>query len=265
MTFDTLGNKNNPAVLLMHGMISSSKDCMPFGKHLSDEYYVIMPTLDGHGHDGTDLLTVDKEVEKIIAYLKENNINSLALVQGSSMGAEVALEVRRQAGEAGIPVGHCFFDGGPFFHFTPWFRAIMRKRFTTLVKILDTDDPETAMENLKNNKFLKFVVKDKIEQYDGMIRSMVSERRHFSKLTVENLVNICYKCDLPSFPDEEQKTFTFFFSKEEPAHNSKKRLLKAYPNGVYKDIDGYGHCSYQSVEPKKYADMLKAVISNRCC
>lgn len=93
MTFETLGNKKNPTILLIHGTMSSARDCMTFGQYMSDEYYVIMPTLDGHGHDGTDLLEVDQEAEKIIDYLKENNIHSLSLIQGSSMGAEVALEV----------------------------------------------------------------------------------------------------------------------------------------------------------------------------
>ena len=260
MTFETLGNKNNPAILLIHGMMSSARDCMTFGRYMSDEYYVIMPTLDGHGHDGTDLLEVDREAEKIIAYLKENGIQSLSLIQGSSMGGEVALEVRRQAAANNIPAKLCFFDGGPFFHFTPWFRAIMRKRFTSLVKILDTDDPVKAKENLLNNPFLKFAVKDKLEQYSGLIDSMVKERRHFSKKTVANLVNICYKCDLPDFSADEQKRFVFFFSIEEPARDSKKRLVKAYPNAQYRDIENYGHCSYQFMEPEKYAQMLKEYI-----
>lgn len=263
MTFETLGSKNNPAILLIHGMMSSARDCMTFGQYMADEYYVIMPTLDGHGHDGTDLLEVDKEAEKIIDYLKENNIHSLSLIQGSSMGAEVALEVRRQAGLNNIPTTLCFFDGGPFFHFTPWFRAIMRKRFTSLVKLLDTDDPVKAQENLSNNPFLKFVVKEKLEQYSGLIESMVSERRHFSQKTIENLVNICYKCDLPEFTADEQESFLFFFSAEEPAHDSKKRLVKAYPNAQYQDIENYGHCSYQFMEPQKYAQMLKDGIKNR--
>ncbi len=122
-------------------------------KRIPPCYYVIMPTLDGHGHDGTDLLTVDKEAEKIINYLKENGISRLELIQGSSMGAEVALEVKRQADINSISTGICFFDGGPFFWFTPWFRAVMRARFRKLVKILDTDDPNAAVENLRNNKF----------------------------------------------------------------------------------------------------------------
>lgn len=261
MTFETLGDNNNPAVILIHSMMSSAKDCMPFGKELSDEYFVIMPTLDGHGKDGTDLLTVDKEAEKIIDYLKLNNIKYLAMIQGSSMGAEVALEVSRQADLNGIKTLISFFDGGPFFHFAPWFRFFMRMKFKKLTGILGGDDPDKAVEELKNNKMIRFIAKDKIDQYSGMLRSIVSEKRTFSDKTIENMVNICYKCDLPEFDKEKQKRLIFFFSKIEPARKSRERLLKAYPDALFKDIDGYSHCGLQAAEPVRYAMMLKECIS----
>ncbi|MBQ1555091.1 MAG: hypothetical protein IIZ68_06480, partial [Clostridia bacterium] len=238
MTFETLGNPSNPAVLLIHGMLSSGHDCEPFGKYLADEYYVIMPTLDGHGHDGTDLLTVEEEARKLTAYLKENGIQSLALVQGSSMGAEVALAVTKQCETDGIPVTCSFFDGGPFFHFNPFFRHIMYKKFSSLVKVFDTDDPDEAYRNIMNNPFVKFVAKDKISQYEGIIKSIARERRTFSKKTVRNMVTICYKCDPPSFPVEAQKRFVFFFSDEEPARDSRSRLIKLYPHAAFEDIHG---------------------------
>ena len=104
MTFKTAGDRQNPAVMLIHGMISSGADCEPFGRCLADDYYVIMPTLDGHGDDGTDLLPLDGEVEKLVGYLKENGIRSLAMVQGSSMGAEIALAVAARLEEENIPL-----------------------------------------------------------------------------------------------------------------------------------------------------------------
>ncbi|MBO4847454.1 MAG: alpha/beta hydrolase [Lachnospiraceae bacterium] len=263
MTFETLGSKEKPAVILIHGMMCSAKSCMPFGKEMSDEYFVIMPTLDGHGDDGTDLLTVDKEAQKIIDYLKQNDIDDLAMIQGSSMGAEVALEVTRQAQLNGIKTDISFFDGGPFFHFTPWFRALMRMRFTKLTGLLDTDDPDQAVETLKKNKFVQFVAKDKIEQYGSMFRSLVSERRSFSKKTIENMVNICYKCDLPVFDKEKQKRLIFFFGKSEPAIKSKKRLMKAYPDADFRVLDGYGHCGLQILEPARYSKMLKECIESK--
>lgn len=256
MTFETLGDKTNPAVLLIHGMMCTYRECLIFGKELADEYYVIMPTLDGHAGDGTDLLTVDKEAEKIISYLKEEQIDEIALIQGSSMGAEVALEVKRQVEMNGIKNRICFFDGGPFFHFTPWFRAVMRMRFKKLVKILDTDDPDKALKDMMNNKFVKFVAKDKIKQSEGMIRSLVSEHRTFSDKTIDNMVDICYRCDLPEFNEEVQKSLIFCFGTEEPARKSRERLLKAYPHAQFIDLEGYSHCGFQSTDPAGYAKML---------
>ena len=262
MTFNTLGEKNSPAVLLIHGMISSAADCEPFGMYLADEYYVIMPTLDGHGNDGTDLLPLEGEVDKLVGYLKENGITSVAMVQGSSMGAEIALAVAKRLEQENIPLTCGFFDGGPFFHFNPLFRAFMHRKFSSLVKAFDTDDHEKAYNSLMNHPFLKFVAKDKAAQYEPLIKSMTRQRRSFSKKTVDNLVRICYKCDLPEFNEGWQKRLVFFFSEEEPARKSRKRLLKKYPASDFRDIQGYAHCGYQTACPAEYADMLKKSIAS---
>ena len=260
MTFTTLGDRQNPAVMLIHGMVSSAADCEPFGSYLADSYYVIMPTLDGHGNDGTDLLPLEGEVDRLVAYLKDSGITSLAMVQGSSMGAEIALAVAKRLEQEGIPLGCAFFDGGPFFHFNPFFRAFMRMKFTSLVKAFDTDDHEAAYNSLMNHPFLRFVAKDKAAQYEPLIKSMTRQRRHFSQRTVGNLVSICYKCDLPEFSPEAQAGMFFFFSEEEPARKSRARLMKAYPAAQYRDIQGYAHCGYQTAEPEKYAEMLRQTI-----
>ena len=263
MTFKTAGDRQNPTVMLIHGMISSGADCEPFGRCLADDYYVIMPTLDGHGDDGTDLLPLDGEVEKLVGYLKENGIRSLAMVQGSSMGAEIALAVAARLEEENIPLTCGFFDGGPFFHFNPVFRAFMHRKFRSLVKVFDTDDHEAAFNGLMNNPFLRFVAKDKAAQYEPLIRSVTRKRRHFSEKTVKNLVDICYKCDLPTFSPDAQKRMVFFFSDEEPARKSRKRLLRAYPSAEYRDIHGYAHCGFQTAQPEQYAEMLRLAIQKR--
>ena len=261
MTFNTLGEKSNPAVLLIHGMVSSWKDCEPYGKYLADRYYVILPTLDGHGNDGTDLLPLKDEVDKLVGYLRENGIISLALVQGSSMGAEIALAVLGRLTEEGISFGRGFLDGGPFFHFNPFFRAFMRKKFKSLVKIFDTDDHEAAYNAMMNHPFMKFVAKGKAAQFEPLIQSLTQERRHFSSKSVRNMVEICYRYDLPEFSAEDQKRLIFFFSDEEPARKSLKRLKKAYPSAEYRDIHDYAHCGYQSVHPEEYAQMLQEAIA----
>ena len=139
----------------------------------------------------------------------------------------------------------------------------MHRKFRSLVKVFDTDDHEAAFNGLMNNPFLRFVAKDKAAQYEPLIRSVTRKRRHFSEKTVKNLVDICYKCDLPTFSPDAQKRMVFFFSDEEPARKSRKRLLRAYPSAEYRDIHGYAHCGFQTAQPEQYAEMLRLAIQKR--
>ena len=260
MQFTTLGTKSSPAVLLIHGMLCTADDSLIFGRYLADRYYVIAPTLDGHGDDGSTLVSAEEEARKIIAYLKENGIRSLALIQGSSMGAEVALAVLDACRRADIEVGHCFFDGGPFFDFHPVKRFFMTLIFSRLIKVFE-NEPDKALEKLKSSPFVRFVLRGKIADMEPLLRSMAERRRTYTDRTVKGMVKTCYNCALPDLPCDVQRTLVFFFSMEEPARTSKKRLKAAYPMAKYRDIRGYGHCSFQFMRPKRYARLLKDVMA----
>lgn len=105
MKFDVLGDKNKPAVLLIHGMFCNADMVKLFTKYLQDEYYVIIPTMTGHYEGSGDYLSKENEAKKMLKYLHDNNIGKLALLQGTSMGAEVALEFARISD---IPIEHFF-------------------------------------------------------------------------------------------------------------------------------------------------------------
>ena len=135
----------------------------------------------------------------------------------------------------------------------------MVRVFRRLTKIFE-NDPDKAFEKLSKNRFLKFVVKDKMKDVEPLIRKLTERRRSYSNKTVAGMVKTCYNCILPGFTKKEQESFVFFFSIEEPARQSKPRLKKAYPYAKYRDIKGYSHCGLQFTRPKAYANTLKKVI-----
>lgn len=260
MIIETLGNRNNPAILLIPGMFCTHTFCIPFAKYLEDSYYIILPTLDGH-HKGTEYISKEDSAKKVLAYLKENNIKKLALLQGTSMGAEVAMEIRRQSD---IQIDKCLFDGGPFFKFPKLFRKIMENKFRGMAKILNNNNtPEETADKFLNNSFIKWLIGKDTDVYKQMISVIADNDNIFTEITIKNFVETCYNFILHDFSEDEQKSFFFLFSKNEPARQSKKRLEKKYPHALFEDLEGYGHGGFQIAEPEKYAELLRNYIEGK--
>ena len=258
MVFREMGNSASPAVLLIHGMLSDADDSLSYGKYLSDEYYVLCPTLDGHGNDGSTLVSGGDEAEKIVSFLEEKGIERLSLLQGCSMGAEVALAVLSECGRRGIYVEKAFFDGGPFFDFSPLFRKFMELVFTSLIARVGKS---SSPEELTSHPFVKFVGGKKADAFMPMMSKVVRKKIHYTKSSVRGMVETCYHCILQKLDEDVQRRCMFFFSLEEPARKSRKRLRQAYPKARYMSIKGYPHCGLMINRPQKYADVLRSFMS----
>ena len=127
MKVKTLGNSVNPAILMIPGMFCTGDMPEKIARFLENDYFIILPTLDGHHAEEPVYHDKQTDGQKIAAWLHENRIEKLALLQGTSMGAEVALETARLLD---IPVSHYLFDGGPFFHFPRPVRAMMALKYS---------------------------------------------------------------------------------------------------------------------------------------
>lgn len=259
MKFDVLGKKSNPAILLIHGMFCNGDSVKNFAKYLQDEYYIIIPTMDGHYEGSGDYLSKEYEAKEMLHYLHEMGVQKLELLQGTSMGAEVALEFARISD---IPIAHYFYDGGPFFDFPVWFKAIMRKKFQGFKKICQGKSGEEAFEELMKNGFIRWLVGKDQESYRGMMGDFADVCNIVSDATICNVVETCYACKLPDFEEDIQKKFIFFFSEKEPAHMSKKRLIKKYKSAEFQAIPDMGHGGFQTGQPQQYAEYLKKVMNH---
>lgn len=256
MKFDTLGNVQNPAVLMIHGMFCNSDMVKRTAQYMQDDYYIIMPTLNGHYEGSNDYQSKEDEAKEILKYLHEQGITRLAMLQGTSMGAEVALEFARISD---IEIEHYFYDGGPFFDFSKWFKAIMRNKFNGFVKLISNKTTEEAREALMKNSFVKALIGKNASAYEGVMTDFCEVGRHVTETSVKNIVETCYACKLPVFDEEIQRKFIFLFSATEPAQKSEKRLRKQYPFAEYRIVEGYAHGGLQVAEPQKYADYLKNI------
>lgn len=260
MRIETMGDPGAPAMLFIPGMLCTAESVRLFARHMRTEGFFILPTLSGHYADAPDYGSKEQEAAQLISWLQERGIRRLALLQGSSMGAEVAMEVLRQA-RGRIDVERCFFDGGPFFHF-PWlFRRVMEGKFRQMAKILQYDTPEAAIAGLAKLPIIGGIIGRDGDKYLPMLRTMMTEKRTISAVTLRNITETCYNFRIPAFPEEVQRRMRFLYSDDEPAYMAARGVRKACPHAELHVVQGLGHCGWQSSRPEEYAAMLDAFIA----
>ena len=108
MRFETLGEKQNGAVLFFHAMGVTGESSEPVARRLKDRYFCILPTSTVYCA-GQKYTGKADEVRQVEDFLRNHGVTRLKLVAASSIGADLAVAFLTQTA---LPVEHVFFDGG---------------------------------------------------------------------------------------------------------------------------------------------------------
>lgn len=244
MLFETKGNKTAPAILFFHAMGVTGTSSERIAEHLKGKYFCIMPTSTVYC-EGQKYVSKSDEIRQIKEFLKINDVNEIALVVASSIGADLAVSFLSQTK---IPVLHAFFDGGqfakigkftrriltPFLYFA--IKSVYKKNGENLGKIMWCDDKEIRPYFVEAGKALKY----------GNLRRQLSD-------SLENK-------PFPTLNEELQKRTFFEFGSAEDHYKYRDAVKTTYPNANYPVFDGYNHMQFQIRDPKGFADMLISVI-----
>lgn len=262
MIFETRGDKKNPAILMLNGSFSTGEGLIHIAEMISDEFYVILPIYDGHHKDGGIFTTRDDQASKIIAYLKSGKICRLALVQGASMGAEIALTLASKMPSSGITVDRYLFDGCPFFNFPALYRLFMRKKFRSMVHQAQHGTLEEITDRFAKNRMVNWMIQGDISPYKWFIKGLADSAPYMSDESVNNESDACYTFDFPQASVQEQRKYLFIWSLNEPAYKSCKKIKKHYPEACYRSPGKLGHCGFISRRSEEYADFLRKLANN---
>lgn len=90
------GKENEKVILLLHGGGLSWWNYREVAEQLKNEYYVVIPILDGHADSDRDFTSIEDNAKEIIAYIDEHCGGSVALLGGLSLGGQILVEVLSQ-------------------------------------------------------------------------------------------------------------------------------------------------------------------------
>lgn len=176
------------------------------------------------------------------------------------MGSAVGMELYRQLSTEGIKVDYLFFDGAPMIRLSTLYKAFMRLKFGTMIKMFRDKTIDEGM----SMKFLKQFAGDKIESLRPMIESLVEVASYLTKNSLRNEVECCYTFDYPEVDEEMQKRTYFFYGEDEKAYKTCYKLVKkAYPQANYRVEKGHGHMSYSCECMDRCVAWLREVMNEK--
>ena len=210
---------------------------------LKDDYCLILPEYNGH-YENSTFTTRQNEAKEVVEYIQKQNIHTIKMIYGQSMGAEIAIELFKQLEKTNINVDYCFLDGAPCIKLPYLYKKFMHFKFNQILKMMKKKE----VDQILNMKLIKKIARGNTENLRPMIEPMALIAQFLTKESVKNETECCYTFDFPSFDKETQNKMYFFYGKEEKAYKTcysgvKKAYLQA--NSIFKE--GYGHLMYFNV------------------
>ena len=244
MQFETLGDAKNPAVLFFHamGVIGASSERV--AKGLQARYFCILPTSTVYC-PGQKYAGKADEVRQVEAFLREKDVEKLALVVASSIGADLALAFLTQTR---LPVEHVFFDGGQFAQIGRGTRRVMTPFLYLAIKSLYWSKGGTLRKIMWcDDDAIKpyFIAAGKALTYGNMRRQLADslEDKPF-----------------PALPEAMQARCFFEFGSAEDHFKYRGAVMRAYPHGNFPVFEGMNHMQFQIRDPQGFAGMLESVM-----
>ena len=248
MMFQTYGNRNHPAVLFFHAMGVTGESSEPVANYLQDRYFCILPTSTVYCK-GQKYVSKADEIRQVEDFLQEKNVNRLALMVASSIGADLAMAFLTQTK---LPVEHAFFDGGQFAQIGKGTRRMMTPFLYLAIKSLYWSKGGTL-------KKILWCDDDSIKPYfidAGKNLIYTNLRRQISDSLEDK--------PFPPLSKELQKHTYFEFGSIEDHFKYRQAVMEAYPCGHYPVFEGCNHMQYQIRDPKGFAEMLAHIAERDC-
>lgn len=94
MKFHEFGKKENPKIMLIHGGGNAWWNYLRQARILSEHYYVILPTLDGHGEEyALPYSSTEETADALLDYIDQHNGGHIFALCGVSLGGQIVMEL----------------------------------------------------------------------------------------------------------------------------------------------------------------------------
>lgn len=245
MKFFEYGKKENPAVLLIHGMGCSAINSFGMAKELlEDRYRIIIVALDGHDGENGDFSSIIEQAEKITSFIERSYNGRLNAVLGMSLGGFITLEL---ICKHNIYVEKVIIESG-YMNNLP---------FPKIIAGLAAWGFRSVVED-----------KNRIITRLGMRLIMgycFSGEKLYFEASPKTIYNCEFSCLTYKLPDNLEKLKAvrlqyLYGAKEKFMINGMKTLKKYIPNLIEICMGSVGHGEIMFTNPKEYACLVEKTL-----
>lgn len=257
MRFNTFGDINNPVIIMLSGSFCPGKSMEEIYTILKEDFYIIAPDYNGHYENGGTFTTRYNEAKEIKEYILNQEIKTIKLIYGQSMGTEIGMELLKQLKNENINVEKAFFDGAPYIKLSFLYKKFMYFKFKTMINMFR----KKSIDEVMSWSFLKKIAGDKIETLRPMIEKMMLSIPFLTNESIKNETECCYTFDFPKMNEEIQENMCFFYGEDEKAYKTCiKNVESQYPKAKKVVKKNQGHLTYACEHTLEYIDEIKNFI-----
>ncbi|MFY3791965.1 alpha/beta fold hydrolase [Ureibacillus sp. MALMAid1270] len=248
MEFLEFGNIRNPKIMLIHGMATTWETCYKATiNELKEDFFIIVPVLDGHNpNEQSEFCSIHEVVKKIEQYIVERHGGKLHAASGFSMGGTILIQILAnqivQINRVVLDAAYCAPLG------------IFSKLCTKFLS--------TQISKVKENKPFHILLR-KVMEY-GRFDEDAFRRAFYSSISYNTILNCfsqLFEYRLPKNLCSIKADVTYWYgSNESYAAKSARNLKKVLPNLRIRSFDRYGHGELITKYPKHCVAELKRII-----
>ena len=246
MLFNTYGDINAPKLLLMHGMLNDWHNVYEKMKSLADDYYLIIPAMDGCYDGSGDFTSFADQCRQIEEYVCTNCGGKLDMVYGISQGATLMDELLSRNK---ISIRTAILDG-----------LYVARQGNLTGKL-------TAKQLLKIQKKggefpwgIKHIMMPLMGMTDKDMAAWNCLYMGFSKITAERNTHEQYTyTQSPDIAKTNAKIYLWCGSKEPYAIKSHKIIKQYITNYEEKVFDGFAHGELFFFKTEELCEMIREI------
>ena len=249
MIFHTYGNRENKAVVLIHGMLTPWQIWNTAIEKFKNDYYVVVPELDAHTEETPTVFhSVEEEAEQIREYIVKELGGQVFLLAGLSMGGRIAATLAKNED---LRIENMVLDGAPLDKANGLMRAVTKASYKSIIKKSKMHDPKIMEQSKKD-----FLPEEMLPYYIKIAENMTTA-------SVDNIIDSVFS----------QFTFTKYQSdmrilymhgtkgKEASVHKLALKMKELNPQTEIRCFEGLAHAELACFMPEQWVSEVEGSIS----